>query len=75
MLIRKVFLQCGQPPPTSNTCHGGARTHPEDVAYEIKTRQANVADLNATVEKEGEDAHNVYVEFAEWCEDTSEDVI
>jgi len=34
-----------------------------------------IGDLEQKIIKEGEDAHNVYAEFAEWCEDTSKDVM
>lgn len=34
-----------------------------------------IADLEQKIIKEGEDAHKVYAEFAEWCEDTSKDVM
>merc|ERR1719410_2107361 len=33
-----------------------------------------LGDLETKIIKEGEDAHKVYAEFAEWCEDTSKDV-
>jgi hypothetical protein len=32
-----------------------------------------IGDLEQKIIKEGEDAHNTYAEFAEWCEDTSKD--
>jgi len=34
-----------------------------------------IGDLEQKIIKEGEDAHKVYAEFAEWCEDTSKDVM
>merc|ERR1719410_2014573 len=34
-----------------------------------------LGDLETKIIKEGEDAHKVYAEFAEWCEDTSKDVM
>jgi len=34
-----------------------------------------IGDLETKIIKEGEDAHKVYAEFAEWCEDTSKDVM
>lgn len=34
-----------------------------------------LGDLESKIIKEGEDAHSVYAEFAEWCEDTSKDVM
>merc|ERR550532_2533757 len=33
-----------------------------------------IGDLETKIIKEGEDAHKVYAEFAEWCEDTSKNV-
>jgi len=34
-----------------------------------------IGDLEAKIIKEGEEAHNTYAEFAEWCEDTSKDTM
>merc|ERR1719343_1782728 len=34
-----------------------------------------IGDLESKIIKEGEDAHKVYAEFAEWCEDTSKDTM
>jgi len=34
-----------------------------------------IGDLETKIIAEGEDAHKIYAEFAEWCEDTSKDVM
>jgi len=34
-----------------------------------------IGDLETKIIGEGEDAHKIYAEFAEWCEDTSKDVM